>query len=61
MISQKAAVASVPFSGSRTAIERCRQRPNRGPAVLEPAITIAVIAHPTLPRAVKDDNLTTVA
>jgi hypothetical protein len=52
--SQKAPASSVAFPASRTAIERCPQRPNLGPTVLETVITIAVIAHPTLPRAVKE-------
>jgi hypothetical protein len=43
---------------SRTAIERCRSRPLRGPTVLEAVITTAIIAHPALSRGVKDRLLT---
>jgi hypothetical protein len=46
-------IKSLAFAGSRAAIERCRQRPNRGPTVLEAVITTAIIADPILSRAVK--------
>lgn len=50
-------VKSVAFSGSRTAIERCQNRPMQGPSVIESAIATAVTAHPSLPGAVKNGIL----
>lgn len=58
MTSQKAHADGLGFGGARTAIGRVRNRPNRGPTVLETIISIAVIADPTLPRAAKKRILT---
>lgn len=57
--SQKASVSSLAFSGSRTAIERCRKRPLRGPTVIAWQIMDRVGQCETLPAKVKAEVLKT--